>query len=84
MITGEIAGQTAADHIQKGTDLSEYEKRWKLAMGKEMRVSTKLRRLADHVMGNDLMFHLMLRILGTRGIKDVIACRAPRGLRPFV
>jgi digeranylgeranylglycerophospholipid reductase len=84
MITGEIAGQTAADHIQKGTDLSEYEKRWKLAMGKEMRVSTKLRRLADHVMGNDLMFHLMLRILGTRGIKDVITCRAPRGLRPFV
>jgi digeranylgeranylglycerophospholipid reductase len=84
MITGEIAGQTAADHIQKGTDLSEYEKRWKLAMGKEMRVSTKLRRLADHVMGNDLMFHLMLRILGTRGIKDVITCRAPRRLRPFV
>jgi len=84
MITGEIAGQAAADHIQKGTDLSEYEKRWKLAMGNEMRVSTKLRRLADHVMGNNLMFHLILRILGTKGIKDVITCRAPRGLKPFV
>jgi hypothetical protein len=53
-------------------------------MGNEMEVSTKLRRLADHGMGNDLLFDLMLRILGTRGIKDVITCRAPRGLKRFL
>ncbi len=84
MITGEIAGQVAADHIQKEVPLSEYERKWKEVMGKEMYVSTKLRRLADRFMGNDLLFHLMLRILGTKGIKDVITCRAPAGVSPFV
>jgi digeranylgeranylglycerophospholipid reductase len=84
MITGEIAGQVAADHVQKGVPLSEYERRWKQVLGKEMIVSTNLRRLADRFMGNDLLFHLLLRFLGTQGIKDVITCRAPRGLRPFM
>jgi geranylgeranyl reductase family protein len=84
MITGEIAGQVAADHLQKGVALSEYEKRWKKVMGREMHVSTGLRRLADHFMGNDGLFHLMLRILGTDGIKDVITCRVPTGLGPLV
>jgi digeranylgeranylglycerophospholipid reductase len=84
MITGEIAGQVAADHVQKGVPLSQYEKEWKKAMGKEMYVSTKLRRLADRFMGNDLLFHLLLRVLGTQGVKDVITCRAPKGIGPFV
>jgi geranylgeranyl reductase family protein len=84
MITGEIAGRVAAEHLQNGAPLSEYEKRWKEAMGKEMRVSTNLRRLADHFMGNDYLFHLLLGMLGTQGIKDVITCRAPRGLGLFV
>ena len=84
MITGKIAGQIAADHIQNGTPLSEYQEKWMRVMGKEMRVSTRLRRLADHFMGNDFVFHLLLGALGTQGIKDVITCRAPGALRPFV
>jgi digeranylgeranylglycerophospholipid reductase len=84
MITGEIAGQVAADHVQKGIPISEYERRWKQAMGREMLVSTRLRRMADHFMGNDLIFHALLRLLGTQGIKNVITCRAPKGLGPFM
>jgi len=84
MITGRIAGQVAADHIQNGIPLSEYERRWMRVMGKEMRVSTRLRRLADHFMGSDFIFHSLLGALGTQGIKDVITCRAPLALRPFV
>ena len=84
MISGEIAGQSAADHVQKGTPLSEYETRWKQAIGNEMKVSTELRRLADHGMSSDLLFDLMLFLLGTKGIKDVITCRAPRWLKPFL
>ena len=80
MITGIIAGQVAADHLHNNVPLSEYENRWRQAMGAEMIVSRKLRRLADRFMGNDLVFHLMLKILGTRGIKDVITCKVPRGL----
>jgi len=84
MISGQIAGQTSADYIQKGTPISEYEHKWTEVMGKEMRVSTKLRRLADHFMGNDLVFNILLHILRTDGIKDVITCRAPKGLGPFI
>jgi len=80
MITGTIAGQVAADYLQRNVPLSDYEVRWKDAMGAEMVASTKMRRLADRFMGNDFLFHLMLKILGTKGIKDVITCRVPRGL----
>jgi digeranylgeranylglycerophospholipid reductase len=84
MITGTIAGQVAADHLRNGIALSDYESRWKAAMGTPMRVSTNLRRMADHFMGNDLLFNVLLRFLKTQGIKDVITCRAPRGLGSFV
>jgi geranylgeranyl reductase family protein len=84
MITGKIAGQVAADHVRNGVPLSEYERKWRQVMGKEMRVSTRLRRLADHFMGNDFIFHSLLSALGTQGIKDVITCRAPGALRPFL
>lgn len=84
MITGEIAGQIASDHVQKGAPLLEYEQKWKQVMGKELYVSTRLRRLADRFMGNDFLFDVLLRVLGTKGIKDVITCRPPKGLSPFV
>jgi geranylgeranyl reductase family protein len=84
MITGTIAGQVAAAHLKQDLPLSEYESRWKAAMGVPMAVSTSLRRLSDHFMGHDLLFHLMLRVLRTKGIKDVITCRAPVGLGPFL
>jgi flavin-dependent dehydrogenase len=80
MITGEIAGQIAADHVQQGVPLSEYEKRWKEIMGREMRVSTMLRRYADPFMRNDFSFNLIMRFLGAKGIKDVITCKMPKGL----
>jgi digeranylgeranylglycerophospholipid reductase len=83
MISGRIAGQVSADHLQNGTPVSDYERRWRAVMGKEMRVSTKLRRLADHFMGNDFIFNILLHLLRTDGIKDVITCRAPKGLGLF-
>ena len=84
MITGEIAGQVAADHLQDGLPLSEYERCWKQVMGKEMRVSTQLRRRADPFMKNDLTFDLIMRFLGAKGIKDIITCRVPKRLSPLI
>ncbi|HUK28297.1 MAG TPA: NAD(P)/FAD-dependent oxidoreductase [Candidatus Acidoferrales bacterium] len=84
MITGRIAGQVAADHVKNGVSLSEYERKWVEVLGREMRVSTRLRRLADHFMGNDFIFHSLLGVLGTQGIKDVITCRVPGVLKPFI
>ena len=84
MITGEIAGQVAAEHIRRGMALSEYERRWKDALGREMYVSTRLRRFADPFMKDDFLFHLVMRFLGTNGIKDVITCRVPKGLGTLI
>ena len=84
MITGEIAGQVAADHVRDGIPLSEYERRWKAVMGREMHVSTQLRRRADPFMKNDFTFHLIMRFLGAKGIKDIITCRVPKGLGPLI
>ena len=80
MITGAIAGQVAADHLQFNRPLSDYQDRWTQVMGREMITSTKMRRFADRVMGNDLLFHLLLKVLDTSGIKEVITCRIPHGL----
>ena len=84
MISGQIAGQVSADHVQNGVPISNYERKWAAVMGKEMRVSTKLRRLADHFMGNDFVFNILLHLLRTDGIKDVITCRSPKMLSPFI
>jgi len=84
MITGEIAGQVAAEHIHRGMPLAEYERRWKDVLGREMYVSTRLRRFADPFMKNDFLFDLVMRFLGTNGIKDVITCKVPKGLGPLI
>lgn len=84
MITGRLAGEVAAKHLQDGAPLSMYEILWKRAMGREMNDSTRLRRSSDWFMKHDYLFHLVLRLLGTQGIKDVITCRAPRGIGPFL
>lgn len=84
MITGTIAGQVAVDHLRNNAPLLEYERRWKEAMGTEMLASTKMRRLADRFMGNDFAFHMLLKVIGTKGIKDVITCRMPKALKFFM
>ncbi len=84
MLTGFMAGRVAADYIQNGTSLSKYESDWRRAMGKEMFDSTKLRRFADFFMRSDLLFHYVMTFLGTGGIRDVVICRVPRGIGPFL
>jgi hypothetical protein len=70
--------------VHEGIPLSEYERRWKAVMGREMRVSTQLRRRADRFMRDDFTFHLIMRFLGAKGIKDIITCRIPKRLGPLM
>ncbi len=84
MMTGMIAARVAKEHFEAKAQLSLYEERWKRALGKELIVSTKLRRMSDWFMKHDQLFHLLLRYLGTSGIRDVITCRVPGRAKPFV
>ncbi len=84
MMTGMIAARVAKSHLTENTPLSLYETRWKEALGKELAVSTRIRRMSDWFMKHDQLFHLLLRYLGTNGIREVITCRVPGRARPFV
>jgi len=69
MIGGRIAGQVICEHLQNGTSLNEYEKRWKKQMGKVMRNSKFSFKLGS------LMFRLpdfILNILFNRLTKGII------------
>lgn len=83
MITGKIAAEAAADHLQRGVPLSAYEDRWKKQIGTEMRISTILRRVADHFMKSNNSFSTLMRIIGNEGVRDTIMCRVPARMKPF-
>ncbi len=80
MISGCIAGEVAALHVQKGEPLSSYEVRWKKALGGELSASTRMRRFADVFMRHDRLYDYAMRILRAHGIKRVVTCKIPRGL----
>jgi digeranylgeranylglycerophospholipid reductase len=84
MVSGRIAGEVAALHVKKSESLSGYEARWKKAFGRELSASTQMRRFADAFMPHDLLFECSMRLLGISGIKKVLTCKIPCGLRPLM
>lgn len=84
MISGRIAGEVAAVHVQKGEPLSNYEHRWKRSFGRELSASARLRRFADLFMRHDRVFDWTMRVLRTGGIKKVVTCKIPSGLDPVM
>ena len=80
MISGRIAGEVAVLHLRKGDPLSDYERRWKIAFGRELYASTRMRRFADVFMPHDTLFDWAMKVLRTSGIKKVVTCKIPRGL----
>jgi digeranylgeranylglycerophospholipid reductase len=84
MVSGRIAGEVAALHVKKDEPLSNYEARWKKAFGRELSVSTRMRRFADAFMPHDLLFGCSMRLLGTAGIRKVVTCKIPSGLSPLM
>jgi len=80
MVSGRLAGEVAALHVQRGEPLSNYEARWKKALGRELLASARMRQFGDLFMPHDRLFDWALRILRTSGIKKVVTCKIPRGL----
>ncbi len=80
MIAGRIAGEVAADHTRKQIPLSEYELRWRNAIGGELSLAARMRRFADVFMAHDIAFDAGMRILRTEGIKNIVTCKNPRGV----
>jgi len=80
MVSGRIAGEVAALHVKRNVPLSTYETRWKMALGRELTASARLRRFADVFMPHDMLYGCAMRLLRTAGIKSVVTCKIPDGL----
>ncbi|MCK8519319.1 geranylgeranyl reductase family protein [Methanoculleus sp. 7T] len=72
MICGRIAGLAVADHLLRGEPLRAYEREWRSAMGRELLAAARTKRIADRILGSDLLLERMMGLLGSRGIRNVI------------
>ncbi len=84
LITGRLAGEAAVRYFESQTPLSSYEDAWKEQIGKEMENSKVMRMASDRLMGHGLLFHLLLRLIGTSRIADVVMCQMPRGMGTLI
>ena len=83
LVTGRLAGEAAVRYCQDKTPLSSYEEAWKEQIGMEMENSRMMRQASDRLMSHGLLFHLMLRMIGSRRIADVVMCQVPKGMGPI-
>lgn len=79
MICGRLAGLAAARHLLHGEPLGAYERAWRSAVGRELLAAARTKRMADRVLGSDLLVEQAMRILGDRGIRNVIVYGGVRG-----
>jgi len=72
MICGRLAGLAAARHLLAGEPLGAYEQAWRSAVGRELLAAARTKRMADRILGSDLLVEQAMRILGGGGIRNVI------------
>lgn len=72
MICGRLAGLAVAGHLLRGEPLEAYEREWRSAVGRELLAAARTKRMADRVLGSDLLLERAMHILGNRGIRDLI------------
>jgi flavin-dependent dehydrogenase len=83
LVTGRLAGEAAVRYFENQTPLSSYEEAWREQIGVEMENSKIMRMASDKLMGHGFLFHVFLRLIGTKRIEDVVMCRMPRGMGPL-
>ncbi len=83
LVTGRLAGEAAVRYCENRTSLSSYEEAWKEQIGTEMQNSKMMRQASDRLMGHGLLFHLLLRMMGSKRIADIVMCQVPGGMGPL-
>ncbi len=80
MISGRIAGQAAANNIEKGQPLDAYEQEWRHRAGATLKFSLHTKNLADIFFRNDRTLELVMRAMGRRMMLRALACRPLLGV----
>ena len=81
-VSGRIAGETACRFVQGTGELSTYEKAIGGEIGREVRRGLGYRKAADLVMKSDLLFEVVLSLVGKRNVAKVVQCRPSFLLSP--
>jgi digeranylgeranylglycerophospholipid reductase len=80
MIAGQLAGNVAADHLQKGRPLRAYEKEWRYRAGETLKYSLHTKNLADIFFRNDRSLEFIMRAMTTKMMLRALACRPLLGI----
>ena len=74
MIAGRIAGQTVREHLKSGLSLTEYERRWRVVLGKPLAASLWTRKMSDLFLPTNRRTEFAMSVLGRRGLARAIRC----------
>jgi geranylgeranyl reductase family protein len=77
IVTGWLAGKTAADHLEHDSPLVLYETRWKSQIGKVLNTALTIRKMLDRFMNKPKLMKRLMTIAGSRRIGEMIQCRIP-------
>jgi digeranylgeranylglycerophospholipid reductase len=76
MIAGRICGSVAADNVNDGRPLSDYQDEWSRAMLKQLKIAARGKMLADlFAFGSDRRTGICMKLLGKRRLSNLIRCK---------
>ncbi len=75
MLAGRTAGLTAADHVQHGVPLEEYERRWRTELYAPLAQGVRIKHLADRFFGSDALLEASMILLGRGRMARAIRCQ---------
>jgi digeranylgeranylglycerophospholipid reductase len=77
MLSGYLAGASAARHLREGTPLEEYDRAWRSALYEPLERAARIYRFSDRLAGTDLLLALGMRYIGASGLDAMMRLRWP-------
>lgn len=81
MLSGWLAGETAARHVRTGAPLAEYDGAWREALYAPLERAARIQRFGERFARPDLLLALGMRYIGVSGLDSMMRLRWPSRLR---
>ena len=80
MLSGWLAGTTAARHVRSGSPLGDYDVAWRSALYAPLARAARIQRWGDRITGLDPLLALGMRYIGSSGLDEMMRLRWPTRL----
>jgi flavin-dependent dehydrogenase len=77
MLSGWLAGTTAARHVRTGSPLAEYDTAWRNALYVPLERAARIERTTARFARPDLLLALGMRYIGVSGLDAMMRLRWP-------